>query len=196
MNLRIETIARSFVAAFLNVGLAAVAWAGTFTPIKQDANPNVDAYVFSGQMVESDVQTYAAIIGRGRHAVIVIDSGGGNFLTGIAMGRLTMKYRDMVTLVVDKAYSAAALWALGDDSMAWLEETSELGFHLPYVYGQELPAGYEQVAGAMMQDYLRDVFGNGDTAIGFMARLAQLRKAEGKFALITMDKFGKTAVRR
>ncbi len=163
---------------------AAASFAGTFRDIPSDETAAGERWIsYTGEVEQKDVATYESLLKGEDQIILVINSPGGDFLTGIKLGKLTRNYRDEVTIYVDKAYSAAALWTIGDDNYDWLTEDAELGFHLPYIYGKDAKSGTEQNVGYIMGRYLEDVFGE-DDATQFLAALGQIRDQYGKFAML------------
>ncbi|MBL8069360.1 MAG: hypothetical protein JNM28_13005 [Armatimonadetes bacterium] len=163
---------------------ATAAFAGTFKDISNEDTPDGERWIqYTGTVANSDLKTYEKLLRGDETIVLVMSSGGGDFYAGIALGKMTRKYRDMVQILVDKAYSAAALWTLGDDDYDWLDDDAELGFHLPYIYAQNATAGTDQKIGYAMGRYLEDVMGR-DEADTFMDVLGQIRDEHGKFAML------------
>lgn len=163
---------------------ATSALAGTFKDISNRETPDGERWIYyTGTVTQSDTKTYESLLKGDDMIVLVMDSGGGDFYAGIALGKLTRKYRDMVQILVSKAYSAAALWTVGDDDYDWLDEDAELGFHLPYQYAQNSTAGTNQKIGYEMGRYLETVMGRED-AETLMEVLADIRDEHGKFAML------------
>lgn len=164
----------------------AVVSAGKFVDISNDKTPSGQTWiVYTGEVVPSDVRKYKALLRREDHIVLVIDSPGGSFYAGIELGRLTQENSDKVTIRFDKAYSAAALWALGDDEPDFLTDDSELGLHLPYVDGR-LGEGEAQKLGYEFGKYIDDVLGSGADKV--MDALGEMRDKCGKTALLVFRK--------
>lgn len=185
MNKTVKNI-RRIALALAAMAVACVSQAGTFKEVVSEKIPEGHKlYMYEGEIKDVDVPAYEKLIKQDEHITIVINSLGGNFIAGVDLGRMTMKYRDEVTLVVDKAYSAAATWALGDDDMAWLNEKSELGLHMPFLVGQDAGAGLDQNLGYIFGRYLEDVFGE-ETGPKILMRLGEIRSQYGKFAMLVM----------
>lgn len=176
--------------------LGSVANAGTFKDISTPETPANEKWIaYEGQIVDADVPVYEKLLQREETIVLIMKSGGGSFAAGVRLGRLTMKYRDEVEIIVDKAYSAAALWTIGDDNYKFLDDKSELGFHLPYIYGSALDAGTEQQIGYICGRYLEDALGE-NTAMNLMQVMGEIRREYGKMALIVMSPTRKPFVKK
>lgn len=164
--------------------LTATSFAGTFRDISSDKTAKGERWIsYTGEVEKKDVAVYESLLKGEDQVILVINSPGGDFESGVKLGKLTRKYRDEVTIYVDKAYSAAALWTIGDDNYDWLDEEAELGLHLPYIYGKEAGAGTDQTIGYIMGRYLEDVFGE-DSAALLLSTLGTIRNEFGKFAML------------
>ena len=179
--------------ATLTMAMATTAQAGTFTQLK--VYDNAEAWLFEGEIVEGDAKAFANLLARDPHIILVIDSPGGSALEGFALGRLTMKYRDEVTLVAQRAYSAAGMWWLGDDEPQFLDDKSEVGWHLSYLFGERMDESSAQLLGHLTGKYLSDALDE-DTAEALMIDLATIQAEYGKFALRTLRKDGKLRIKK
>lgn len=167
--------------------------AGTFTMIKEIEDSEI--WVYEGEVTKGDAKKLESIIKRDPHIIMVIDSPGGDALEGFALGRTTSRYRDEITLVAESAYSAAGMWWLADDDGTFLDDESEVGWHLSYMYGKQVPEHTAQVLGYMTGKYLEDMLDE-EIATNMMIAMANLQEKEGKFALMTLRKDGKIRTRR
>lgn len=151
--------------------------AGTFTPSKQAPH----RYVYTGDVEEGDAD---ALIKLGRGITVAINSKGGDYQEGLKLGRTTRAQRDHV-VVVD-AGSAAALWTIGDPHFTYLDETSTLWFHIPFIYpyGTREPELW-MVQGIELQEYM--AWGLGCSmakARWYMSEMHHLREAFGIMAYV------------
>jgi len=175
--------------------LAIWSQAGEFTLVKTDTDKKVKIYTYTGEIVKSDVDAYKELLKQTDHIVVGIESPGGNFLTGIELGRETMKSQGKVTLVVVHAYSAAGLWAMGDKGAQFLNDESEIGLHLPYMPKDPLTDGQAMFLGFKMGEYLNEVLPSEEIATNMMADLAEIRDSHPKTAMRVWGKAGKLSIK-
>lgn len=187
-------------AAMLSV---AAAQAGTFTEIQHDKAKNIKAYAYTGTIEMKDVETYKHILSQPEYAMIFVNSPGGQWVAGLELGYLTLKHRGDVTIVVDKAYSAAGMWAMADDDQTWVDEKSELGLHLPYVNKLQASADNFSISeedwmtvGHKMGKFFEHCLGDEDLAEGMMDKLSSIRASYGKQAMWMFNGAGKDWVKK
>lgn len=174
-----RTIALTVATAFV----ACTASAGTFSRIDKGDTAGTQLWLYTGEVVAGDVPNLKKVLDEQDHVIIVIDSPGGEWLAGMEMGKETRKRRDEVTLVAKGAYSSAANWWMSDDDRRFLDKDSEVGLHLPYVNGKDIPEGQDQHVGYLMGRYFEKVLSSEDVADKLMSLLATVRSEHGKFGL-------------
>lgn len=144
------------------------AHAGIFV---EAATPN--HYTYSGDIEDGDVVSLA-LMARG--STIVIDSGGGSYQAGLQLGHLTRAMR--MHIIVAHAGSAAALWAIGDRKFTYLNDTSALLFHIPFIENWTDTPELWMLEGIKLQEYMEWGLGcSRARAKWFMSEMHQLRKA-------------------
>ncbi len=167
--------------------------AGTFTRL--DDIEKADAYVFKGVIEKGDARKFERLFDTEKHVIVVINSPGGNAMEGLELGRIAIRHQKDVTLVADRAYSAAGMWWLGDDDGTFLRDESEVGWHLPYMRNKRMPEGVAQLIGYEFGKYLTEAVGT-KAADAFMNDLAEIQDRYGKNALRTYRKDKQMRIRK
>ena len=174
----------------------AYSFAGTFekldfTAQEQKSLPkNSIYYSYTGKVEASDKDVFEKLSkAHTKNLYVVIDSSGGEFITGLLMGYITAINENHI--IVEKAYSSAGMWALGDKKRQFLNDESEIILHLPYTdKPEERPEVFMQL-GCLTRDYLEEFFGL-EEAKNLMSKMNSLRKEHGINAGIVFNKKGKS----
>jgi len=174
----------------------AFASAGTFEKIdftaeEQKSLPkNSIYYSFTGTVEESDKDAFEKLSKKHlKNLYVVINSTGGDFITGLLMGYQTMINENHI--IVENAFSAAGMWALGDKKKVFLDDESQIILHLPYVLQPEKQPELFMQLGCLTRDYLEECFGL-EEAKSLMSKMTTLRRENGINAGIVINKKGKT----
>lgn len=173
----------------------AFAFAGTFekldfTEEEQKSLPkNSVYYSYTGTVEKSDEEVFKKISEKyKKNLYVVIDSNGGEFISGLLMGYTTVINENHI--IVEKAWSAAGMWAVADKKREYLNDESEIMLHLPYSTEKiEKPELFMQL-GCLTRDYLQEFFGL-EEAKNLMSKMNELRDKNGINAGIVFNKKGK-----
>jgi len=173
----------------------AFAFAGTFekldfTEEEQKSLPkNSVYYSYTGTVEKSDEEVFKKISEKyKKNLYVVIDSNGGEFISGLLMGYTTVINENHI--IVEKAWSAAGMWAVADKKREYLNDESEIMLHLPYSTEKiEKPELFMQL-GCLTRDYLQEFFGL-EEAKSLMSKMNELRDKNGINAGIVFNKKGK-----
>ena len=173
----------------------AFAFAGTFekldfTEEEQKSLPkNSVYYSYTGTVEKSDEDVFKKISEKyKKNLYVVIDSNGGEFISGLLMGYTTVINENHI--IVEKAWSAAGMWAVADKKREYLNDESEIMLHLPYSTEKiEKPELFMQL-GCLTRDYLQEFFGL-EEAKNLMSKMNELRDKNGINAGIVFNKKGK-----
>jgi serine/threonine protein phosphatase PrpC len=179
---------------FLTLSFA-FAFAGTFekldfTDEQQKSLPkNSVYYSYTGTVEKSDEDVFKKISEKyKKNLYVVIDSNGGEFISGLLMGYTTVINENHI--IVEKAWSAAGMWAVADKKREYLNDESEIMLHLPYSTEKiEKPELFMQL-GCLTRDYLQEFFGL-EEAKSLMSKMNELRDKNGINAGIVFNKKGK-----
>lgn len=174
----------------------ACAFAGTFEKIdftaeQQKSLPkNSIYYSFTGSVEKSDEEVFKKLSKKHlKNLYLVIESNGGDFITGMLLGYEVLLNENHI--IVDRAFSAAGMWALGDKKRVYLNDESELMLHLPYVLEADKQPELFMQLGCLTRDYLEEFFGL-EEAKNLMSEMTKLRRENGINAGIIYNKKGKT----
>jgi len=173
----------------------AFAFAGTFekldfTEEEQKSLPkNSVYYSYTGTVEKSDEEVFKKISEKyKKNLYVVIDSNGGEFISGLLMGYTTVINENHI--IVEKAWSAAGMWAVADKKREYMNDESEIMLHLPYSTEKiEKPELFMQL-GCLTRDYLQEFFGL-EEAKSLMSKMNELRDKNGINAGIVFNKKGK-----
>jgi len=171
------------------------AFAGTFekldfTDEQQKSLPkNSVYYSYTGTVEKLDEDVFKKISEKyKKNLYVVIDSNGGEFISGLLMGYTTVINENHI--IVEKAWSAAGMWAVADKKREYLNDESEIMLHLPYSTEKiEKPELFMQL-GCLTRDYLQEFFGL-EEAKSLMSKMNELRDKNGINAGIVFNKKGK-----
>jgi hypothetical protein len=164
--------------------------AGTFEKMELEKKTDYVWYQFTGTIEKSDLEVFKNLAEKhGNKLFMVITSAGGDFITGLSLGVVTIDKK--VNVCVNKAYSAAGIWALGDKTRVYLDEKSELGIHLPYSVKPESKPELWMNLGCIYRDYLEIIF---DLTIArdLMREMTDLRANYATDSMIVYTKAGKS----
>lgn len=132
--------------------------------IKRDVGSDgIDLISISGTFTEGDDAAFRRLAAASPKAVVILDSGGGNLLTGLAIGR-AIRLSGFATAVPPGSLCASACaltWLAGSPRL--LDIKSKLGFHAAYrvVNGKAAESG---AANALVGAYLNQL-GVNDKAV-------------------------------
>lgn len=186
---------RAMVTVIATMCTLSIAQAGTFKRIDKGDIKDNQIWLYTGEVVAGDVPNLVKVLDEEDHVTIVIDSPGGEWVAGMDLGRETRKRRDEVTLIAKAAYSSAANWWMADDDRTFLDKDAEVGLHLPYANGKDIPEGQDQQVGYLMGSYYAKVLSSEDVAGQLMGLLADLRSKHGKFGLYVLKGDGSYQIR-
>lgn len=185
----------------LRIGLAAtialaatLAHGGDFKLTSTDAKTGAREYHYTGEIVPSDVSKFETILAKTGHVTVTVDSPGGSFVAGLQLGYLAEANSKKLTIVIGQAFSAAAVWALGDDEPQWRDNESALAMHLPFVTDRTgIDSEDDMIVGYMLNEYLEDVVGE-TAADRLMEGMYAVRKEHGTQGFLVMLPSGKAEV--
>lgn len=130
---------------------------------RENGSEGIDLISVSGTFVEGDDVTFRKLAAASDRAVVMLDSGGGNLLAGLEIGK-AIRLRGFATAVPPGALCASACaltWLAGSPRL--LDGTSKLGFHAAYrlIDGKASESGS---ANALVGAYLNQL-GMNDKAV-------------------------------
>ncbi|HLX53537.1 MAG TPA: hypothetical protein VKR58_06335 [Aquella sp.] len=149
---------------------------GTFTKITSHK------YLYAGIVEPLDLNSLIKLHELNKRKLeITITSPGGVYQTGLDLGLYTKA--NGIRIIVDKAFSAAGLWALGDRHVKFLSTDSIILLHLPYIMSEDYSTNQPELwmnEGYELGLYFTDIVGwNKSKTRAVLTKLTELREEYG-----------------